>query len=436
MKHLFYNLAWQMARPILPILLRKRAAAGKEVASRISERFGEQGSSPSRPGAIWLHAVSVGESIAAIALAKSLAELIHGAHFIITTNTVAAAALVEKEAARRPEIDLAHRFVPLDHPGFVDRFLQNYQPLLAIFIESDFWPNLISRSGAAGIMVVFASAQISRAAFARWAAKPAAAHQIFSVPHMVFAVSEEQASHFRQLGTPADRISVLGSLKTGTVLQPDPTLCRSLKSIIGGRKLFLAASTHTGEDGTIIATAKRLGDGWLTIIAPRHPDRGDSIAAAAGGAAQRSQNATPAASDPIYIMDIFGEMGSLFSLADVVFLGASLVPKGGHNPLEPAGFGLPIITGPHIFKNVAEFSGLRDVGVVFDLDDSGDTETSIELANLIIGLGSDTKRLVEIGRAAKNYAKTADERSKIVADQITSLLRSQTQSRRVTIPDN
>jgi 3-deoxy-D-manno-octulosonic-acid transferase len=436
MKHLFYNLAWQMARPILPILLRKRAAAGKEVASRISERFGKQGSSPSRPGAIWLHAVSVGESIAAIALVKSLAELIHDAHFIITTNTVTAAALVEKEATRRPEIDLAHRFVPLDHPDFVDRFLQNYQPVMAIFIESDYWPNLILRSGAAGIMVVFASAQMSRAAFARWAAKPTAARQIFSVPQMVFAVSDEQASHFRQLGTPADRISVLGSLKTGTVMQPDPTLCQSLTSIIGGRKLFLAASTHAGEDGIMIAAAKRLGDDWLTIIAPRHPDRGDSIAAAAGGAPQRSQKATPAASDPIYIMDILGEMGSLFSLADVVFLGASLVPKGGHNPLEPASFGLPIITGPHIFKNATEFASLRDVGVVFDLCGSNDKETSIELADLIIELGNDTKRRVEISRAAKSYAATADERSSIVANQINPLLRSHKQFRRAIIPDN
>jgi 3-deoxy-D-manno-octulosonic-acid transferase len=130
----------------------------------------------------------------------------------------------------------------------------------------------------------------------------------------------------------------------------DPALCQSLKTAIGKRQILLAASTHDGEDASMIAAANALGDGWLTIIAPRHPDRGSQIAAASSSAPQRSLGQFPSKDHNLYIMDSFGEMGSLFSLADLVILGGSFMPKGGHNPLEPAAFGLPIITGQHILK--------------------------------------------------------------------------------------
>jgi 3-deoxy-D-manno-octulosonic-acid transferase len=184
----------------------------------------------------------------------------------------------------------------------------------------------------------------------------------------------------------------------------------------------LAASTHAGEDAPVIAAAQQLGQDWLTIIAPRHPDRGDAIASLAGGAPQFSRHAMPGPHDSVFVMDVLGEMASLFSLADVVFLGASLVPNGGHNPLEPAQFGRPIITGPHIFKNSAEFGGLRAAGVVFDLDyDTADTAAAA-LAALVMGIAADKAGLKKIHKNALDYAATAAKRADTAAAAISRLI--------------
>jgi len=423
MKFLFYDLGWRLLRPFLPLILGRRAKIGKEIKSRLGERFGHSGAAPVDTGAIWLHAVSVGESVAAISLVHALSAQMPAARFLITTNTVTAATLVDKERCTLGDGLITHRFQPLDHPDFVECFLTLHQPRAAIFMESDFWPNLITRTAARGVPVIFASAQLSTTAFHRWTARPGIARRVFSTPQLVFAVNEEQASQFRQLGTPADRISVIGSLKTGGTLRPDAPLCRTLKTAIGDRRVFVAASTHEGEDGHIIAATKHLGTGWLTIIAPRHPERGNGIALAADGAPQRSKDQFPAAEHAIFIMDRLGEMGSLFSLADMVFLGGSLVPRGGHNPLEPASFGLPIITGPHIFKNAAEFAGLRAAGVVFDLPAAKDTGTA--LADVVGRVANDDARRRTIAKAATDYAAAANDRSRTAAAKITALLHGQ-----------
>ena len=415
-----YNLIWHLLRPFIAIMLRWRARRGKEIAARLNERFGQPRFDQPIAGAIWIHAVSVGETVAAIGLAKALATELPKATFLITTNTVSAAAMVEKEMANG--LALSHAFQPLDHPRFVDRFLQQTRPALAIFMESDFWPNLITRTAANAIPLVFASSQLSQAAFRRWIRQPVMAKAIFAAPQMVFAVNETQASQFERLGTPADRIIVLGSLKLGSLAAIDTSLCQQLKPAIGKRRLLLAASTHDGEDASMIAAAKALGDGWLTIIAPRHPDRGNHIAAACGNPPQRSRGQWPSNDHNIYIMDSFGELGSLFSLADLVILGGSFMPKGGHNPLEPAAFGLPIVTGPHIFKNTAEFAGLRDAGVVFDIIEDGDgldaRRTGQKIAALVTSIADNKTDRRRIAAAAKAYAAAANQRSRIAAKRI------------------
>jgi 3-deoxy-D-manno-octulosonic-acid transferase len=421
-----YNFGWWLLRPFLPVILRCRVAAGKEIAVRLPERYGQKNDQdPIKPGALWLHAVSVGETVAAIGLVQRLAAHDQTAHFLITTNTVTAAALVEQHRHFLPDVTLSHRFQPLDHPTFVDQFLYQYQPKMAVFMESDFWPNLICRTAKADIPVIFASAQMSDAAFRRWRGRQAFARRIFATPKMVLAVSQSQADQFNALGTARDKLVVLGSLKTGAVMQPDKALCKILKTAIGSRKVFLAASTHEGEDNSIIEAARRLGSGWLTIIAPRHPTRGAAIAAAVDNAPQASKNKLPDKHNPVFIMDQLGKMGSLLSLADVVFLGASLVPKGGHNPLEPAAFGLPIITGPHIFKNNAEFDGLRAAGVVFDLTEDAEGDVTTTMVKLVKEQGLKTAQRQQIAHAARSYARTAATRVDIAAAKIYALLDSQ-----------
>lgn len=423
MRFWLYNLGWRLLGPLIPWLLARRTATGKETKSRIAERYGNASAAPITPGMIWLHAVSVGETVAALGLVEALAAHRPRAHFLITTNTVTAASMVEKAAGKMRQDRLHHRFQPLDHPAFVDRFLTTYRPVLAIFLESDFWPNLITRTAKSGIRVIFASSQMSDTAFARWQGRPAVARQLFATPQLVLAVNSEQASRFRRLGTAADRITVIGSLKGVHTPAPNDSLCQRLMQAIGQRRLFLAASTHAGEDAPVIAAAQQLGQGWLTIIAPRHPDRGDAIASLAGGAPQFSHNAMPGPHDSVFVMDVLGEMASLFSLADVVFLGASLVPNGGHNPLEPAQFGRPIITGPHIFKNSAEFGGLRAAGVVFDLDyDATDATVAAALAALVMKIAADKAGREKIHKSALDYAAIAAKRADTAAAAINKLI--------------
>ena len=193
-----------------------------------------------------------------------------------------------------------------------------------------------------------------------------------------------------------------------------------LKTASGSRKVLLAASTHEGEDATVIEAARKLGEGWFTVIAPRHPERGGEIAAlcdAHGLTAQRrGGGATAQAGDAIYIADTLGEMDSLFSVADIVFLGGSLKPLGGHNPVEPAAHGLPILTGPHVFKNAAEFSGLRDAGVVTEIANAE------ELASSARSIAEDAARRATIAAAARRYAAETGKRPQIAADSCLELI--------------
>ena len=416
-----YNIIWRFLSPVLPLVLSWRQQKGKEQAGRRCDRYGLPCFDTSLLGAVWIHSVSVGETIAAISLAKALKKTRPKSKFLITTNTISAADLVEREIANG--CSLFHAFQPLDHPVFVDRFLKQIRPSIAIFMESDFWPNLVLRTAAKSIPVIFASSQLSTTAFQRWSKNPSLAKLIFGTPRLVLAISEEQARQFRQLGTPDRCITVLGSLKLGNHTKIDKALCQKIETASAGRKILLAASTHEGEDASMIGAANALGDDWLTIIAPRHPHRGPTIAAACNMAPRRSLNQWPSEDHNIYIMDSIGEMGSLFNLADLTILGGSFVPKGGHNPLEPAAFGLPTITGPHIFKNTAEFAGLREQGVIFDMIDDGadPTSTGQALANMAIGIMKDEARYRRIVSAAKGYAAAANKRTEDAAKIIAAI---------------
>jgi len=419
-----YNVIWRLIRPFIPLILWHRTRNGKELASRRIERYGRTDTkvnrlSPRSGRRIWLHGVSVGETVAALRLARALADHLPDDEFLITTNTITGRGVVDAAMADQPGLPVRHVMQPLDHPDFVDQFLANWRPVAAIFMESDFWPNLILRSKQFGIPVIFASSQLSSKAAAKWMKRPAFAKQLFAAADLILPVDPQQADQFRQLiGTAkhTQQIQVVGSLKLPDIQPPDPDLQQILHKAAANRRVFLAASTHHGEDQIIIDAARMLGAGWLTIIAPRHPHRGDSIAALAGQAPQRSHGAMPDQNTTIFIMDSLGEMGTLFSLANYVFLGGSLVPAGGHNPLEPAAFGLPIFTGPHIFKNSAEFNGLAAADAVFDVRDAETITAQIHQ------LEKDPKRRAKLAKAAKNYVTLAHQRVNVAARAIDLVL--------------
>jgi 3-deoxy-D-manno-octulosonic-acid transferase len=424
-----YNFVWRIIRPFIPLLLWYRIRQGKDLGRLRIERYGRTAQRITPPGPhcasrIWLHAVSVGESVAALRLARALATHYPHHAFLITTNTITGYNTVLAGIADQPDIAIQCAMQPLDHPDFVDRFLASWQPSAAIFMESDFWPNLILRSRQRGIPVIFASSQLSTKAVAGWMKRPALAQPLFAAAELILPVDAQQADQFRALiGTAHDipRIQVIGSLKLPDRQQqdrqqPNPQLRRILQQAASGRRVFLAASTHDGEDQVVIDAASDLGADWLTIIAPRHPDRGDAIAAYAGQPPQRSHGAIPDSQNSIYIMDSLGEMGTLFSLADYVFLGGSLVPAGGHNPLEPAGFGLPILTGAHIFKNKAEFDGLAAAGTVFEVTDAA------TITHQIRQLENDPTRRAKLAKAAQDYVNIAHQRVALAAQAIKQVL--------------
>jgi 3-deoxy-D-manno-octulosonic-acid transferase len=419
-----YNFVWRIIRPLIPLLLWYRVRRGKDLRRLRIERYGRtaQRITPPGPhcaGRIWLHAVSVGESVAAFRLARALATHYPDHAFLITTNTITGHSAVMAGIASQPDIAMQCAMQPLDHPDFVDRFLASWQPSAAIFMESDFWPNLILRSRQRGIPVVFASSQLSAKAVAGWMKRPALAQPLFAAADLILPVDAQQADQFRALISTVQnipRIQVIGSLKLPNRQQQEPQLQRILQQAASGRRVFLAASTHDGEDQIVIDAANDLGADWLTIIAPRHPDRGDAIATYAGQPPQRSHGAIPDSQTSIYIMDSLGEMGTLFSLADYVFLGGSLVPAGGHNPLEPAGFGLPILTGAHIFKNKAEFDGLAAAGAVFEVADAA------TITHQIRQLENDPERRAKLAKAAQDYVTIAHQRVALAAQAIKQVL--------------
>ena len=416
-----YNFLWHLARPILPMMLARRAAAGKEDAGRLAERYGRYDHRDDLPdNPVWIHAVSVGETVAGIALAEAMRAAGETAPILLTTNTVTAAARV---ASLPAELDVTHLFQPLDHPGMVAAFLRRLRPRIGIFLESDFWPNLITSTRKAGIPVAFVSAQLSDGASRRWKRSRGTATSMFGAADLVLAVDQLQADRLIGLGAPASAVHVGGSLKLpAAAAGPDPTLVSMLSRAADGRRVLLAASTHDGEDQAVIAASQALGEGWLTIIAPRHPDRGAAIAnlcSAAGiPAARRSAGADAPPGDAIYIADTLGEMDSLFSVADITFLGGSLKPLGGHNPVEPAAYGLPVVTGPHVFKNSAEFDALEAAGVVFRVTDAAGIAGAAE------AICSDADRRAMIAAAARAHASEAGKRPANAAQLCLALMRN------------
>jgi 3-deoxy-D-manno-octulosonic-acid transferase len=405
---------------VIGLLLARRARAGKEDKTRLDERFGRYEKSYQQ-GCIWLHAVSVGETIAALALAEAMHDEDKGnTPIIITTNTITAAEMVARAKTRAT---ITHIYQPLDHPAFVDRFLDMFAPQMAIFLESDFWPNLVTRTAARHIPVIFASAQLSQKAVTSWRRQLSIAHKLFGCADLILAVDADQQQHFITLGATASAVYVGGSLKmTPASLSIDADLQALIRKASGKRAIFLAASTHEGEDEAAIEVARQHADKILTIIAPRHPERGDAIAAMAHASLgqtipQRSQKQKPDSRTALYMLDSLGEMGSVFDLADIVLLGGSLVPKGGHNPLEPASFGVPIITGPHIFKNETEFNALSNCDIIHMIDQPDDLGAMVTSV-----LGFDSRKKQRQAEAAKNYVENTRQRPIEAAQMIFALV--------------
>ena len=359
-----WGAAATVAAPGLRLMLRRRVGRGKELADRLPERRGID-PAPRPPGRlIWLHAASVGETVSAIPVLEALQGA--GAHVLFTTGTVTSARLLRERCP-----DVRHRFVPLDVPRWVDRFLDHWRPDAAAFLESELWPNLLRACQRRGVRLLLLNGRLSAASQAQWARAPGFARRVLGAFDAVWAQSEADAARFRALG--ARGVSAPGNLKfAAPPLPADPAELARLSALLGPSPRWLAASTHAGEEAIAAAVHRRLlpsHPGLITAIAPRHPERGSALAAEFG-ARRRGAGEDPAPG-ALWIADRLGELGLLYRLFPVVFIGKSLGGAGGgQNPLEPARLGCTLAAGPSMANQADATAALIAAGALATVADA------------------------------------------------------------------
>ena len=340
--------AWAIAAggaaPLLRLMLARRVSVGKEIPARLSERFGIDAATRPPGPLLWLHGASVGEALSVLPLLEALPP---GIFTLFTTGTVTSARLLEQRLpAARLDARVLHRFVPLDVPAWVARFLDHWRPDLAAFVESEIWPNTLAACRTRHIPTVLLNARMSVHTAARWCHVPAFAAELIGGFAWIAAQSDADARRLRSLG--GRDVEALGNLKFAAADLPvaEAELAR-LRSLLDDRPRWLAASTHPGDEEAVAEVHRILvgsHPGLLTAIVPRHPERGAAIAAMLGNAPRRALGQDPG--EGIWVADTLGEVGLLCRLFPIVFMGKSFGSGGGQNPLEPARLGCAVATGP------------------------------------------------------------------------------------------
>jgi len=344
-----YKSLMGLLEPLAGPILKRRIRLGKEDETRTDERKGI--ASLPRPDGklIWMHGASVGETSMLLPLIRRMLIDDPALHILVTSGTMTSAKIMGERLPQRA----FHQMVPLDGPNFVARFLDHWQPDLAVWAESEIWPNLVLQTKASRAKMALVNARMSQDSIDRWRKKRGFARQIFSTFDVILPADTLTHNALKFLG--GNVISQIGNLKTAApALEYDAAESAKLKNAIGHRPVWLAASTHPAEEADILK-AHVTGPGAkadaLLLWVPRHPERGPEIAALCKGhkTVLRSKEERPTSETSIYIMDTLGEMGLALELADVAFVGGSLHSSlMGHNPLEPARASVPILTGPHI----------------------------------------------------------------------------------------
>jgi 3-deoxy-D-manno-octulosonic-acid transferase len=350
------------AVPLTPVLFKRRLKQGKEDPARINERRGITRDVRPHGPLVWIHGASVGEVLAAAALIEKLRAV--NLRILLTSGTVTSAAVV----AKRFSADVIHQYVPYDSPRYVARFLNHWQPSLALFIESDLWPNMILAGAARRLPMVLINGRMSHRSFPRWRRISGTIEALLGRFEVCLAQSDTDAERFTALGS--RNVVTTGNLKLDVQAPPaDNARLERLMAVTRGRPVTVAASTHPGEEEILLEVHRELAGYFpslLTVIVPRHPSRGEAIARmiAASGlhVALRSHEDLPTATTDIYVADTMGELGLFYRLAPIVFMGGSLVEHGGQNPIEAIKLGAAIAHGPHVFNFTDVYDALDAAG--------------------------------------------------------------------------
>ena len=410
-----YRAASRATGPAARFALNRRLAKGKEDPTRIAERRGRPGAQRPDGELYWIHGASVGESLSVIPLLERLSERRPDLNFLVTTGTVTSAALM---ANRLPPCAI-HQFAPVDHPAFVSAFLDHWRPDVAYFVESELWPNLISLTRAQVSRMALVNGRMSPTSYERWRKRPNTIRYLLAAFDTILAQDRQNAERLTELsGRP---VASFGNLKIAAPALPfDDTALKGLREAIRGRPVFLAASTHPGEEEAVLAAHRLIAADHptlLTIIAARHPERRDEIVALSQDAGLmcqlRSREPQPAPESKVYVADTLGELGVFYRLADVAFVGGSLTAKGGHNPLEPARLDCAILHGPHTFNFTEAYSEMRKSG------GSGLVRNERELASAARRLLADAKTRTAMAAAARS---AVEMRAESVLDDVVDAL--------------
>ncbi|MGB0681824.1 MAG: 3-deoxy-D-manno-octulosonic acid transferase [Magnetovibrionaceae bacterium] len=385
--------------------LQDRLADGKEDPKRFDERFGHSKRRRPDTGLVWIHGASVGEAVSALPLIDAILNARDDVRVLVTTGTVTSAQLLAKRLPDRA----IHQYVPVDHPDCVQRFLDRWQPNLAIWMESEFWPNLMLQSLAERVPMILMNGRVSERSFRRWSWVRGTISRLLDCFDLTLGQTRMDAERLQALG--ARNVISVGNLKFAAPPLPVSTGdLNSLKTRITDRPVWIAASTHPGEEALAARVHRRLArelPDLLTIIVPRHPNRGDAIAAdlrkARFNVAQRSRAQALAKGTEIYLADTMGELGLFYRLDAPVFIGKSLAPEGaggGQNPIEPARLGAPILFGPKMtnFAEIATRMLESEAGVAVK------DEASLAAAIGVLTVESD--RAAKLASNAKAFAES------------------------------
>ncbi|WP_248743092.1 MULTISPECIES: lipid IV(A) 3-deoxy-D-manno-octulosonic acid transferase [unclassified Pseudomonas] len=399
MNRTLYTALFYLGLPLVAIRLWLRSRKAPAYAKRIGERF-SYGMPTLQPGGIWVHAVSVGESIAAAPMIRALLQRYPTLPITVTCMTPTGSERIHAMFANEPRIQ--HCYLPYDLPCAAARFLDRVQPKLAVIMETELWPNHIHQCAKRGIPVALANGRLSERSakgygrFSKLTAPMLAEMSLFAVQ------TEAEAQRFRDLGARPETVEVTGSIKFDLTI--DPQLLQRAAELRGQwqaqeRPVWIAASTHEGEDEVVLNAHRRLlanHPDALLILVPRHPERFNSVFELCQregfATVRRSTGANVDAQTSVLLGDTMGELLFLYALADSAFVGGSLVPNGGHNLLEPAALAKPVISGPHLFNFLDIAAQLRSAGALAEVDDAE-------------GLATEVQRLFELPRDAQRMAE-------------------------------
>ncbi len=409
-----------LAEPLIWRKVRSKLQAAGVPENRQQERLGH--ASLPRPNGqlIWFHAASVGESLSVLSLINRLGQRLPEADFLITSGTPTSAALIAKRLPPRTR----HQYPPLDSAAPVRRFLEHWKPSAGIFVESEIWPRLIAEASKTGVPLALLNARLSDKSVDGWNKRPKTARFILDHFNVFLTQNAKTADNLVAIGADAERVEPGTNLKAmSDPLPVDQTTLSEIQTQIARRPVWIASSTHAGEEETVLAAHNELSKRWpelLLLLIPRHPERRDEVLKIANNAglssALRSADQKITAGTQVYVADTLGETGTWYALCPIVFLGGSLKEIGGHNPFEPAQAGAAVITGPGYFNFAETFEPLIETGGAVLIN------SKQELSDAVALWLSNPSELAAAQAAARACVNTQKSALKSVIDTLCSRL--------------